>query len=68
MLEKFNITNIRKAKTPCTSYYSNIINTNEFDKTTYKNAIGSLIYLSRCTRPDIAFAVSKASRCSEHPL
>ena len=26
-----------------------------------------LIYLSRCSRPDIAFAVNKASRNSEEP-
>jgi len=25
------------------------------------------IYLSKCTRPDIAYAVGKAARNSEHP-
>jgi len=38
-----------------------------FDKTTYKSAIGMLIFLSKCTRPDIAFAVNKAARNSESP-
>ena len=39
----------------------------EFDKALFKSAVESLIYLSRCTCPDISFVVSKVSRCSEHP-
>ncbi len=33
----------------------------------YKDAIGSLIYLMICTRPDIAYAVGQASRFSQNP-
>ena len=33
----------------------------------YKEAIGSLIYLMMCTRPDIAYAVGHAARFSQNP-
>ncbi len=67
LLNRFNIKNIRKCKTPCTG--ENLIskNTNPFDKTIYKSAIGSLIHLSKCTRPDISFAVNFAARFCENP-
>jgi len=67
ILQKFNVTNIRKAKTPCTGDNMKLENDENFDKTTYKSAVGSLIYLGRCTRPDISFAIGKAARHSENP-
>jgi hypothetical protein len=33
----------------------------------YQEAIGCLMYLSQCTRPDITFAVNKLSRFSSNP-
>jgi len=66
VLSKFKVHNTRKAKTPCTGDNVNE-NRNPFDKTTYKSALGSLIYLAKCTRPDISFAVNKAAKNAENP-
>jgi hypothetical protein len=33
----------------------------------YREIIGSLLYIARCTRPDIAFAVNVLSRFSTNP-
>ena len=62
LLQKFKITNIRKSRTPCSTITKSPKNDKPFDKTIFKSAIGSLIYLSRCTRPDITFAIGKAAR------
>lgn len=67
MLKVYNIKYTRKTNTPCVG--DNLIKENNkpFNITSYKSAIGSLIYLAKCTRPDITFAVGKAARNSEHP-
>nr|GEZ52046.1 retrovirus-related Pol polyprotein from transposon TNT 1-94 [Tanacetum cinerariifolium] len=36
-------------------------------KVSYANAVGSLLYLMVCTRPDIAYAVSVVSRYLANP-
>ena len=66
ILSRFNVNNIRKAKTPCTGDNPGE-NQEPFDKTTYKSALGSLIFLAKCTRPDIAYSVNKAARNTENP-
>jgi len=43
------------------------LRTKKFNETKYRSAIGSLLYLGICTRPDILFAVSKAARKSSDP-
>ena len=35
--------------------------------TKYRQAVGNLLYLVICTRPDILFSVSKASRKNQNP-
>jgi len=67
ILQKFKVTNIRKAKTPCTDENGLMKDNTSFDKTTFKSAVGSLIYLSRCTRPDISYAIGKTARKAENP-
>ena len=39
----------------------------EFDKVRYQSAVGSLLYLSTRSRPDIAFAVGNAARYCSQP-
>ncbi len=38
-----------------------------FDCNVYRSVIGSLLYLSTSTRPDISFAVSNVARFSANP-
>ena len=45
----------------------NLGNVNETEKTKYQKLVGSLLHLSRFTRPDIAFAVNVASRYASNP-
>ena len=67
ILQKFKVTNIRKIKMTCSEVNKLSINNKRFDKTTYKSAIGSLIFLARCTRSDIAYATGKVARHSKNP-
>lgn len=40
---------------------------NPIRKETYRTAVGGLLYLAQCTRPDIAHAVGMAARNQENP-
>ena len=39
----------------------------KFNETTYRSAIGNLLYLAICTRPDILFGVTRAARKVHQP-
>ena len=67
ILKKFNIKENQKASTPCTGDGVKLINNTPFDKTIYQSAIGCLIHVSKSTRPDISFSVSKESRKNSNP-
>ena len=43
-------------------------NNKSFDQATYRRAIGNLLYLANCTRPDLSFAVSFLGQFCEAPL
>jgi len=62
LLINFKINNLRKTNTPCTGNNNISENKEPFDSTVYKSALGSLIYLAKCTRPDISFSVHKAAK------
>jgi len=67
ILDRFNISFTKTVHTPCSGNNSQALNDKPFDPSTYKSAIGSFIFLAKCTRPDISFSVLKAARHCESP-
>ncbi|KAK9879752.1 hypothetical protein WA026_006815 [Henosepilachna vigintioctopunctata] len=67
VLEKFRMENAKSAATPITDYYDNCKIEPKPEKFPYREAVGSLLYLSNKTRPDIAYAVGFCSRKLENP-
>lgn len=66
ILEKFNMENCKPVETPATTT-DFIQNENKIVDVPYREAIGSLLFLSSVTRPDIAFIINKLSRFMENP-
>ena len=70
VLKKFNMDQAKAAKTPVNASQKLIQTTEEddtIDKGLYQSVVGSLLYLSTCTRPDIAFAVSNVAKFCSKP-
>lgn len=70
ILERFHMTDAKSVATPMEVPSSNSFHPDPeplSDNTLYRSAIGSLMYLMLCTRPDIAFAVGKLSQYCENP-
>ena len=69
MLEKFGMIEAKPVSTPVD--VSMTLQTDSekipIDKQLYQSAVGSLLYLSNWTRPDIAFAVSNVAKFSSNP-
>ncbi|KAK1422305.1 hypothetical protein QVD17_25324 [Tagetes erecta] len=68
ILEKFNAGDTCVAKTPVDT--TQHLSKNKGDgvaQLEYSRVIGSLMYLMTCTRPDLAYAVSKLSRYTSNP-
>jgi len=66
ILEKFGI-NKFKPVSNMIPIENNELRDKKYDSTKYRQSIRSLLYLAICTRPDILFSVSKASRKVENP-
>jgi hypothetical protein len=68
ILEKFNSNDISISKTPVDLTLHLYKNTgHSINQLGYARIIGSLMYLMNCTRPDIAYSVSKLSRYTSNP-
>ena len=70
VLEKFGMQDAKAVKTPVSSG-SKLVKATEdeepADQCVYQSAVGSLLYLSTRTRPDIAFAVSNVATFCSNP-
>jgi len=70
VLKRFGMQNARPAPTPLPTGYYPTPNQGEPDpvlRSRFQSIIGSLLYLSLGTRPDIAFAVAQLSQMSANP-
>ena len=64
-LNEYNITD--EKDNPYSEISDNEKNKTDINSTKYRSAIGSLIYLARCTRPNISETVSKLSTKRNNP-
>jgi hypothetical protein len=68
LVNKFNLADAKIAKTPLPAKFNGKVDERPFDDTIrYQQLIGSLIYLSNATRPDIAYAVGQLARKMQSP-
>lgn len=72
LLQKFGMLDCRPVSIPALPEKINQINEDEeakkpFDQNLYRQAVGSLLYLSKCTRPDVTYAVNQVAKNMEKP-
>ena len=68
ILQKFNMFECNKVATPIDKSHADRESSVELnERVPYREAVGTLIYLAVCTRPDIAFAVSVVSQALDRP-
>ena len=74
ILERFEMGNVKPARTPMDEHKQLMIGSDlskedlrGIDQTHYLQAVGSLMYLMVCTRPDLAYPVGVISRFSSDP-
>ncbi len=68
ILDRFDMQDCKPRATPCEPKL-NYTNSAEVmsDVRKYREAVGSLVYLSTCTRPDLSYVVSKLSQYLSEP-
>jgi len=70
LLEQYNLVSCRPANTPMdpSSWATLAASSSEFhDPEAYRSLIGSLMWLTNCTRPDLAFTVGFLARFMQNP-
>ncbi|KAJ8873328.1 hypothetical protein PR048_026962 [Dryococelus australis] len=69
MLQEFNMMEEKVSSTPCMpgDTLDDQVGDSSFDQDIYSKAIGCLLYIATCTRPDIRFAVGKLSKFCNDP-
>ena len=68
ILERFKMVDCKPRSTPCEQKLNYTDNADMMiDVRKYREAVGSLIYLTVCTRPDLSFIVSKLSQYFSEP-
>jgi len=69
VLDRFFPNGLSAVATPLDSSYSALVAADETERfeCPYRELLGALVYLSACTRPDLAFALSFASRFASCP-
>lgn len=68
ILSRFGMQDCRVRETPCESKLEYTENAEKMEEPRmYREAVGSLIYLATCTRPDLSFVVSKLSQHFAEP-
>lgn len=68
ILQRFNMSECRIRETPCEQkleYNGDAVKMKDIRM--YREAVGSLIYLTTCTRPDLSFVVSRLSQYLAEP-
>lgn len=67
ILKKFNMVECKSTATPIAAQVKHVEQETLTSKFPYREAVGSLLYLSNKTRPDLAFTVNYESRHAENP-
>lgn len=71
VLQKFGMENAKPVNTPvdtCTKLVKATEDEDSIDQQLYQSAVGSLLYLSVATRPDITYAVSNVAKFCSYPM
>jgi len=61
LLKKFKLEKFKRTKN-LKQIENHDLKAIKFDETLHRSAIGNLLYLAICTRPDILFSISRAAR------
>ena len=67
ILTRFDMIDSNPVKTPSDPSHQCVTSSTAVHHYPYRQAVGALMYLMTCTRPDLAYSVSKISRSSHKP-